>query len=218
MEPLNLLLVPSQFPVPPARDHVAMLERVKESSYASPPALSPALGRLLAEVTPTLGLSVPSAAPLMAHRPPSAASCYATTPFAACATSTTSRTTLFSVGWPSTPSCCRRTRWPWPWPHVPPSSPCPIPPPLMTSTATSLPPPRTGHGPAEPPLEEPPHRGGTPAPLRDTPPPSVPLSTGAINPNPTVMLWVSPAGLRTDGIGCGECTELSPPPSSGPPA
>uniref|UniRef100_A0A669P5H3 Ribosomal protein S6 kinase related n=1 Tax=Phasianus colchicus TaxID=9054 RepID=A0A669P5H3_PHACC len=47
---LLFALASGEFPVPPARDHVAMLERVKESSYASPPALSPALGRLLAEL------------------------------------------------------------------------------------------------------------------------------------------------------------------------
>uniref|UniRef100_A0A8C9EV61 Ribosomal protein S6 kinase related n=1 Tax=Pavo cristatus TaxID=9049 RepID=A0A8C9EV61_PAVCR len=47
---LLFALASGEFPVPPARDHVAMLERVKESSYASPPALSPELGRLLAEL------------------------------------------------------------------------------------------------------------------------------------------------------------------------
>lgn len=211
MEPLSLLLVPPQFPVPPARDHVAMLERVKESSYATPPALSPALSRLLAEVTPTLGLSVPSAVPLIAHRPPSVASCCATTPFAACVTSTTSRATLFSGGCLSTPSFYKRTRWPWLWLHAPASSLCPILTPLTTSTATSPPPPRTGRGLVEPPLEGPRNHGGTPAPLRDTPLPSVPLPTGAINPDPTVMLWVSPAGLRTEGRGWGQRTKLSPP-------
>lgn len=50
MELLNTFLAP-QFPVAPAGDHVAMLERVNQSSYTSPPALSPALARLLAEVT-----------------------------------------------------------------------------------------------------------------------------------------------------------------------
>ncbi|XP_015736162.1 ribosomal protein S6 kinase-related protein isoform X6 [Coturnix japonica] len=68
---LLFALASGEFPVPPARDHVAMLERVKESSFVSPPALSPALSRLLAEVTPTLVLSVPTAAPLVAHHPSS---------------------------------------------------------------------------------------------------------------------------------------------------
>ncbi|XP_065588301.1 ribosomal protein S6 kinase-related protein [Cyrtonyx montezumae] len=47
---LLFALASGEFPVPPAKDHMAMLERVKESSYASPPTLSPALGRLLAEL------------------------------------------------------------------------------------------------------------------------------------------------------------------------
>ncbi|XP_032304383.1 ribosomal protein S6 kinase-related protein isoform X2 [Coturnix japonica] len=47
---LLFALASGEFPVPPARDHVAMLERVKESSFVSPPALSPALSRLLAEL------------------------------------------------------------------------------------------------------------------------------------------------------------------------
>lgn len=159
-----------QFPVAPAGDHVAMLERVKQSSYESPPALSPALARLLAEVTllprfwgprwpPKLDADVPAA-----HCPPSVPSCCATTPCAACATSTTSRATPSSVGWPSTPICCRRTRWRWRWPRPPPSSPRLTLPPSPTSTATSQPP-RAGPGLAEPP------RPGPPASLRDIPPP-----------------------------------------------
>ncbi|KAI6074344.1 putative serine/threonine-protein kinase SgK494 [Aix galericulata] len=54
---LLFALASGEFPVAPAGDHVAMLERVKQSSYASPPALSPALARLLAEValTPWVG-------------------------------------------------------------------------------------------------------------------------------------------------------------------
>ena len=47
---LNPFLSP-QFPVAPAGDHVAMLEHVKQGSYESPPAFSPALARLMAEVT-----------------------------------------------------------------------------------------------------------------------------------------------------------------------
>lgn len=89
---------PPQFPVAPAGDHVAMLERVNQSSYSSPPALSPALARLLAEVAlPPPGWGSPGgvsiAQPLL-----SIPSCCATTPCAACATSTTSRTTLSSAG------------------------------------------------------------------------------------------------------------------------
>lgn len=77
---------------------MAMLERVKQSSYSSPPALSPALARLLAEVAlAPLGWGSPGgvsiAQPLL-----SVPSCCATTPCAACATSTTSRTTLSSAG------------------------------------------------------------------------------------------------------------------------
>lgn len=55
--------LPPQFPVAPAGDHVAMLERVKQSSYESPPALSPALARLLAEVTLPPGCWGPHWAP-----------------------------------------------------------------------------------------------------------------------------------------------------------
>ncbi|KAF1416043.1 hypothetical protein FQV24_0002822, partial [Spheniscus mendiculus] len=47
---LLFALASGEFPVASAGDHVAMLERVKQSSYESPPALSPALARLLAEV------------------------------------------------------------------------------------------------------------------------------------------------------------------------
>ncbi|XP_064893018.1 LOW QUALITY PROTEIN: ribosomal protein S6 kinase-related protein [Columba livia] len=47
---LLFALASGEFPVAPAGDHVAMLERVKQSSYESPPALSPALARLLAEL------------------------------------------------------------------------------------------------------------------------------------------------------------------------
>ncbi|KAM4648094.1 ribosomal protein S6 kinase-related protein isoform 1-T1 [Amazona ochrocephala] len=48
---LLFALASGEFPVAPAGDHVAMLERVKQSSYKSPPAFSPALARLMAEVT-----------------------------------------------------------------------------------------------------------------------------------------------------------------------
>ncbi|XP_009463454.1 PREDICTED: sperm-associated antigen 5-like [Nipponia nippon] len=47
---LLFALASGEFPVAPAGDHVAMLERVKQSSYESPPAFSPALARLLAEL------------------------------------------------------------------------------------------------------------------------------------------------------------------------
>ncbi|KAM9616062.1 ribosomal protein S6 kinase-related protein isoform 5-T5 [Morphnus guianensis] len=47
---LLFALASGEFPVAPAGDHMAMLERVKESSYAIPPAFSPALARLLAEL------------------------------------------------------------------------------------------------------------------------------------------------------------------------
>ncbi|XP_010572231.1 PREDICTED: uncharacterized serine/threonine-protein kinase SgK494 [Haliaeetus leucocephalus] len=47
---LLFALASGEFPVAPAGDHVAMLERVKESSYEIPPAFSPALARLLAEL------------------------------------------------------------------------------------------------------------------------------------------------------------------------
>uniref|UniRef100_A0A8B9SII2 Ribosomal protein S6 kinase related n=1 Tax=Anas platyrhynchos TaxID=8839 RepID=A0A8B9SII2_ANAPL len=47
---LLFALASGEFPVAPAGDHVAMLERVNQSSYSSPPALSPALARLLAEL------------------------------------------------------------------------------------------------------------------------------------------------------------------------
>ncbi|KAK4812105.1 hypothetical protein QYF61_000946 [Mycteria americana] len=47
---LLFALASGEFPVAPAGDHVAMLERVKQSSYESPPVLSPALARLLAEL------------------------------------------------------------------------------------------------------------------------------------------------------------------------
>ncbi|XP_065550846.1 ribosomal protein S6 kinase-related protein isoform X5 [Lathamus discolor] len=47
---LLFALASGEFPVAPAGDHVAMLERVKQSSYESPPAFSPALARLMAEL------------------------------------------------------------------------------------------------------------------------------------------------------------------------
>ncbi|XP_050178017.1 ribosomal protein S6 kinase-related protein [Myiozetetes cayanensis] len=47
---LLFALASGEFPVAPAGDHVAMLERVKQSSYESPPAFSPELARLLAEL------------------------------------------------------------------------------------------------------------------------------------------------------------------------
>ncbi|XP_074451503.1 ribosomal protein S6 kinase-related protein isoform X1 [Larus michahellis] len=47
---LLFALASGEFPVAPAGDHVAMLERVKQSSYESPPTVSPALARLLAEL------------------------------------------------------------------------------------------------------------------------------------------------------------------------
>ncbi|XP_074778713.1 ribosomal protein S6 kinase-related protein isoform X5 [Athene noctua] len=47
---LLFALASGEFPVAPAEDHVAMLERVKQSSYESPPAFSSALARLLAEL------------------------------------------------------------------------------------------------------------------------------------------------------------------------
>ncbi|XP_037229915.1 ribosomal protein S6 kinase-related protein isoform X5 [Falco rusticolus] len=47
---LLFALASGEFPVAPAGDHVAMLERVKQSSYESPPTFSPALARLLAEL------------------------------------------------------------------------------------------------------------------------------------------------------------------------
>ncbi|XP_071620823.1 ribosomal protein S6 kinase-related protein [Heliangelus exortis] len=47
---LLFALASGEFPVAPAGDHVAMLERVKQSSYESPPSLSPQLARLLAEL------------------------------------------------------------------------------------------------------------------------------------------------------------------------
>ncbi|XP_014808503.1 PREDICTED: putative serine/threonine-protein kinase F31E3.2 [Calidris pugnax] len=47
---LLFALASGEFPVAPAGDHVAMLERVKQSSYQSPPTVSPALARLLAEL------------------------------------------------------------------------------------------------------------------------------------------------------------------------
>ncbi|XP_065550844.1 ribosomal protein S6 kinase-related protein isoform X3 [Lathamus discolor] len=49
---LLFALASGEFPVAPAGDHVAMLERVKQSSYESPPAFSPALARLMAEAHP----------------------------------------------------------------------------------------------------------------------------------------------------------------------
>lgn len=193
-----------------------MLERVKESSYEIPPAFSPALARLLAEVTLPPGFWGPCWPPgldvgvLTAHCPPSIPSCCATTPCAACATSTISKATPSSAGWPSTPTCCRRTRWRWRWPRAPSSSPHPIPPPSPTSTATS-PSPRAGLGLAEPPWL------GPPTSLRDNPPPptpypgsgsdpagpgpsypnAVPLPAGAINPRAAgtaVGAALTPAG------------------------
>ncbi|XP_064250973.1 sperm-associated antigen 5 [Passer domesticus] len=103
----------------------------------------------------------PSSAPSW---PGCSPSCCATTPCTACATCTTFRATPSSAGWPSTLSCCRRTRWWWQWPRDPPSSPHPTPPLSPTLTATS-PPRRTGRGPAEP------ARLGPSASLRDIPPP-----------------------------------------------
>ncbi|OWK59909.1 putative serine/threonine-protein kinase SgK494 [Lonchura striata] len=47
---LLFALASGEFPVAPAGDHVAMLERVKQSSYESPPQFSPELARLLAEL------------------------------------------------------------------------------------------------------------------------------------------------------------------------
>ncbi|XP_068066142.1 ribosomal protein S6 kinase-related protein [Anomalospiza imberbis] len=47
---LLFALASGEFPVAPAGDHVAMLERVKQSSYQSPPEFSPELARLLAEL------------------------------------------------------------------------------------------------------------------------------------------------------------------------
>ncbi|XP_042647377.1 ribosomal protein S6 kinase-related protein isoform X4 [Tyto alba] len=47
---LLFALASGEFPVAPAGDHVAMLERVKQSNYESPPAFSSALARLLAEL------------------------------------------------------------------------------------------------------------------------------------------------------------------------
>ncbi|XP_048180898.1 LOW QUALITY PROTEIN: ribosomal protein S6 kinase-related protein [Corvus hawaiiensis] len=47
---LLFALASGEFPVAPAGDHVAMLERVKQSSYESPPEFSPELARLLAEL------------------------------------------------------------------------------------------------------------------------------------------------------------------------
>ncbi|XP_025903711.1 uncharacterized serine/threonine-protein kinase SgK494 [Nothoprocta perdicaria] len=47
---LLFALASGKFPVVPAPDHVAMLERVNDSSYESPGTLSPALARLLAEL------------------------------------------------------------------------------------------------------------------------------------------------------------------------
>ncbi|XP_068010678.1 ribosomal protein S6 kinase-related protein isoform X2 [Melanerpes formicivorus] len=47
---LLFALASGEFPVAPAEDHTAMLERVKESSYESPSTFSPALARLLAEL------------------------------------------------------------------------------------------------------------------------------------------------------------------------
>ncbi|XP_005056950.1 PREDICTED: uncharacterized serine/threonine-protein kinase SgK494 [Ficedula albicollis] len=47
---LLFALASGKFPVAPAEDHVAMLERVKQSSYESPPEFSPELARLLAEL------------------------------------------------------------------------------------------------------------------------------------------------------------------------
>ncbi|XP_040472009.1 ribosomal protein S6 kinase-related protein isoform X5 [Falco naumanni] len=47
---LLFALASGEFPVAPAGDHVAMLERVKQSSYESPPTFSPPLARLLAEL------------------------------------------------------------------------------------------------------------------------------------------------------------------------
>ncbi|RMC10729.1 hypothetical protein DUI87_12440 [Hirundo rustica rustica] len=47
---LLFALASGEFPVAPAEDHVAMLERVKQSSYESPPEFSPELARLLAEL------------------------------------------------------------------------------------------------------------------------------------------------------------------------
>ncbi|KAL9826569.1 LOW QUALITY PROTEIN: ribosomal protein S6 kinase-related protein [Geothlypis trichas] len=47
---LLFALASGKFPVAPAGDHVAMLERVKQSSYESPPEFSPELARLLAEL------------------------------------------------------------------------------------------------------------------------------------------------------------------------
>uniref|UniRef100_A0A8B9PHI2 Ribosomal protein S6 kinase related n=1 Tax=Apteryx owenii TaxID=8824 RepID=A0A8B9PHI2_APTOW len=47
---LLFALASGKFPVAPAPDHVAMLERVNRSSYESPGALSPELARLLAEL------------------------------------------------------------------------------------------------------------------------------------------------------------------------
>ncbi|XP_064021936.1 ribosomal protein S6 kinase-related protein isoform X3 [Pogoniulus pusillus] len=47
---LLFALASGEFPVAPAEDHTAMLERVKASSYESPPTFSPALARLLAEL------------------------------------------------------------------------------------------------------------------------------------------------------------------------
>ncbi|XP_068889451.1 ribosomal protein S6 kinase-related protein isoform X1 [Aphelocoma coerulescens] len=106
-------------------------------------------------------------------------SCCATTPCTACATSTTSRATPSSAGWPSMRTCCRRTRWWWRWPRDLLSSPHPTPPLLPTLTTTS-PPPRTGPGLAEPP------RLGPSASLRD-----IPLPQQRVRPS-----WAgSPKGL-----------------------
>lgn len=134
---------------------MAMLERVKESSYESPPEFSPELARLLAEVTLLPGFWGPHCPragcwDFHSHCPLSVRSCCATIPCTAYATSTTSRATPSSAGWPSTLTCCRRTRWWWQWPRDPPSSPHPTPPLSPILTATS-PPRRTGPGLAEPP-------------------------------------------------------------------
>lgn len=172
---------------------MAMLERVKQSSYESPPALSPALARLLAEVTLHLYAAVPTGPPRLdpevttTHCPLSVPSCCATTLCAVCATSITSRVTPSSVGWPSTLSCCRRTRWQWQWPRAPPSSPRLTPPPLLTLTVTLLPP-RAGPGLAEPPWP------GPSASLRDIPPnPSSVLDPAGLGP-PVPQFHTSPCG------------------------
>lgn len=148
-----------QFPVPPERDHLAMLASMNRCSYESPSSLSRGLSLLLSEVTPSCTRS--PAAPSLAHPPSSRAgwpspspdmqpgltvrlslpSSCAETPCGACTTSTTSRATSSSGERPGTPSSCRSTRWTSSWPHGKRSRrPWNPPSPLQTLTVTSWPP------------------------------------------------------------------------------